>query len=312
MRYNSTTYIVFRFNTPILFLIFNRPDTTARVFERIREIKPAKLYVAADAAREGRADESIRCDEARAIIERIDWDCDLKTLYRSENLGCKMAVSNAITWFFSQEEYGIILEDDCLPDLSFFLFCEEMLLKYKDDERIGHVGGDSFFPELVTKGQSYDFCSFAHIWGWASWRRVWKNYDVNFEYWTKYKDDKNKRNSLFTSLREKIYFSSSITDALEGTSGINTWDTQYFFMLRTQHQLSIYPSVNLVTNIGIGDVNSTHTTKKNDKVYVLSKGISFPLTHPSYVLSNRDIDKVTIKKNFFSYKRLLRYILHKY
>lgn len=300
------------YNTPILFLIFSRPDTTEKVFERIREIKPAKLYVAADAPREGRSDEAKRCAETRAVIDQIDWPCELKTLYREKNLGCKSAVSSAISWFFEQEEYGIILEDDCLPDLSFFSFCEELLIKYKDDERIGHIGGDCFFPELVTQNQSYDFCSFAHIWGWASWRRVWKNYDVNFSYWTTYKNNKNKRNSLFKSLREKIYFSSSITDAIEGKNGINTWDTQYFFMLRSQHQLSIYPSVNLVTNVGIGDANGTHTTKKNDKVHVLSKGISFPLSHPSFIISNRNIDTITIKKNFFSYKRLLRYILHKY
>lgn len=300
------------YNTPILFLIFSRPDTTTRVFERIREIKPARLYVAADAPRVGRPEETQRCEETRAIIDRIDWPCELKTLYRDKNLGCKLAVSSAISWFFEQEEYGIILEDDCLPDLSFFPFCEELLIKYKNDERIGHIGGDCFFPELVTQNQSYDFCSFAHIWGWASWRRVWKNYDVHFSYWEKYKDDKNKRNSLFTSLHEKIYFSSSITDAIKGTNGINTWDTQYFFMLRSQHQLCIYPSINLVTNIGIGDTNGTHTTKKNDKVYVTSQAIPFPLIHPSYILSNRDIDTVTIKKNFFSYKRLLRFILHKY
>jgi hypothetical protein len=300
------------YNTPILFLIFSRPDTAARVFERIREIRPSKLYVAADAARADRPDEAKRCAEARAIIDRIDWACELKTLYREKNMGCKLAVSEAITWFFEQEEYGVILEDDCLPDISFFPFCEELLIRYKDDERIGHIGGDCFFPELVTRNQSYDFCSFAHIWGWASWRRVWKNYDVNFFYWTHYKKDKNKRNSLFTGLREKIYFSSSITDAIEGINGINTWDTQYFFMLRTQHQLCIYPSVNLVTNIGIGDINGTHTTKKNEKVYVNSQSIPLTLLHPPYIISNREIDITTIKKNFFSYKRLLRYILNNY
>lgn len=300
------------YNIPVLFLIFSRPDTTAQVFEQIREIKPAKFYVAADAPREGCPDEAKRCMETRAIIDKIDWPCELKTLYREKNLGCKLAVSSAINWFFEQEEYGVILEDDCLPDISFFPFCKELLIKYKDDERIGHIGGDCFFPELATKNQSYDFCSFAHIWGWASWRRVWINYDVNFDYWTKYKNNKNKRNSLFTSLREKIYFSSSLTDAIEGINGINTWDTQYFFMLRTQHQLCIYPSVNLVTNIGIGDTNGTHTTKKNEKVYINSRSIPFPLLHPSHIISNRDIDITTINRFFFSYKRLLRYIFHYY
>jgi hypothetical protein len=300
------------YNTPILFLIFSRPDTTAQVFEKIRQIKPMRLYVAADAAREGRSDEAQRCIETRAIIKQVNWECELKTLFRDKNLGCKIAVSEAITWFFEQEEYGVILEDDCLPDLSFFPFCEELLIRYKDDDRIGHIGGNCFFPELITANQSYDFCSFAHIWGWASWRRVWKNYDIKFCYWTKYRNNKNRRNSLFTSLREKIYFSSAITDAIEGNHGINTWDTQYFFTLRIQHQLCIYPSVNLVTNIGIGDVNGTHTTKKNEKVHILSKTILFPLSHPSCIMSNRSIDTITIRKNFFSYRRLVRYICNNY
>ena len=298
------------FNTPILFLIFSRPDTTIKVFERIRDIKPTKLYVAADAAREGRPDEAKRCAETRAIINNIDWACEVKTLYREKNLGCKMAVSSAISWFFEQEEYGVILEDDCLPDLSFFPFCEELLIKYKDDDRIGHIGGDNFLPGIVKHELSYDFCSFTHIWGWASWRRVWKNFDLNFSYWTKFKNDKNRRSLLFKSLREKIYFSSSITDAIEEINGISTWDIQYLFTLRSQHQLCIYPSINLVTNIGIGDPNGTHTTKNNEKVYLKSESMPFPLNHPPYIISNNNIDIMTVKKHFFSWKRLVRYILN--
>jgi hypothetical protein len=295
------------YNTPILFLIFNRPDTTAKVFERIRQIKPTKLYVAADAARDGRPDEALRCAEARAIINKIDWDCELRTLYRDKNLGCKTAVSEAITWFFEQEEYGVILEDDCLPDLSFFPFCEELLIRYKDDERIGHISGQNFFPGIVDK-YSYDFYSFAHIWGWASWQRVWGHYDVNFSYWTDAQKDKNKRKSLFKNLREEVYFSSFISDTLKGNKGINTWDVQYLYLLRVQNRLSIYPAVNLVTNIGLHSPDATHTTKKS-KLCVPFQEIKFPLVHPFYIMPNHVLDRITIKKLYFSYKRLLRFIL---
>lgn len=299
------------YNIPVLFLIFNRPDTTAQVFERIRQIKPARLYVAADAAREGRPDEAQRCAEARAIIDGIDWECELKTLFRERNLGCKIAVSEALTWFFEQEEYGVILEDDCLPDLSFFPFCEELLIRYKDDDRIGHIGGNCFFSGIVTDGLSYDFCSISHIWGWASWRRVWKNYDVNFSYWEEVRTDKNKQKSLFRNLQDEIYFSSCISDTLKSGGRINTWDVQYLFMLRIQNQLSIYPKVNLVTNIGLHSDNATHTTsRKIMKLYVLSESIQFPLNHPRHILPNHRIDKITIRKIFFSYKRLLRFILN--
>ena len=299
------------YNTPILFLIFNRPETTKQVFERIRQVKPSILYIAADAPRKNRPDEILRCQETREIVSHIDWPCELKTLYRDQNLGCKKAVSSAITWFFEQEEYGVILEDDCLPDLSFFYFCEELLLKYKDDNRIGHIGGNNFFRGIVKDNLSYDFCTFSHIWGWASWRRVWQHYDVNFSYWNEALKEKYRMNSLFNNLLEKIYFSSFISDTLKGDRGINTWDVQYLFMLRVQNQLSIYPKVNLVTNIGLNDPNATHTTKKNKKSNILSEQIQFPLSHPKYILSNKLIDKTTVWKNFFSYKRLIRYLLKK-
>jgi hypothetical protein len=296
--------------TPVLFLIFNREDTTRQVFEAIRRQKPKYLFVAADGPRKNKEGEAEKCRRTRDIINQVDWDCELKTLFREENLGCKKAVSSAITWFFENVEQGIILEDDCLPDPSFFPYCEELLIRYKDDDRIGHIGGDCFLSGIVEGGLSYDFCSISHIWGWASWRRVWKNYDVDFPYWTEAEIHKSKRKSLFKNLWEEMYFSSFISDAIKGDKGINTWDIQYQYMLRVQNQLSIYPSVNLVANIGLCAEDATHTTsKKTGKSDVDSQAISFPLQHPPYILPNRKIDDVTCKKYFFSYKRILRYFL---
>jgi hypothetical protein len=226
-------------------------------------------------------------------------------LYRETNLGCKIAVSEAISWFFDCEEYGVILEDDCMPDLSFFPYCEELLLRYKDDERVGHISGNCFFPNIVDSSLSYDFCSITHIWGWASWRRVWRNYEVNFPYWAEALKDKYKRKSLFTSLREEIYFSSFLPDILNDK--INTWDTQYVFMLRLYHMLSIYPKTNMVTNIGLQSADATHTLSTQSKrLFVPSDTMSFPLKHPQYLLSNLRIDSISAK-NVFSIKRLLRY-----
>jgi len=296
-------------NTPVLFLIFNREDTTQKVFDAIRRQKPKYLFVAADGARKNKPEEAEKCRQVRDIIKQVDWDCELKTLFRDKNLGCKLAVSSAITWFFEQVEQGIILEDDCLPDPSFFPFCEELLEKYKDDTRIGHIGGNNFLTGITDEEYSYDFCSFPHIWGWASWRRVWKNYDLNFRFWD---DRKNRRSSLFRNKREEIYFSSFISDVINNRHGINTWDTQYWFMLRVQNQLSVYPAVNLVTNIGLGNPNATHISKKKAKHSVPASAIAFPLKHPQYVLSNKKIDDLTIKKLFFSWKRLARYFLRQY
>ena len=283
------------YNTPILFLVFNRPDTTQVVFNRIREVQPARLYIAADAPREGRDDEKLRCKEVKEIVSKVDWPCEVRHLYRDKNLGCKIAISSAISWFFEQEEQGIILEDDCLPDLSFFPFCEELLERYKDDQRIGHIGGNCFLPGIVKNGWSYDFCNIIHIWGWATWRRVWKNMDVNFPFWEKYPE---RRKSLFCNKWEEIYFNSFIPDALYHRHGLNPWGVFYYYMLRTQHQLSIYPSVNLVTNIGLGDPNATHTTKNAHKLFVPSTPIHFPLKHPEYIMCNREIDRKAVRNNF--------------
>jgi hypothetical protein len=298
--------------TPILFLIFNRPDTTQQVFDSIREQQPARLYVAADAPRRNRVGETVLCEQARAIINQVDWDCEIKTLFREENLGCKLAVSSAITWFFEQEESGIILEDDCLPDASFFPYCENLLERYKNDERIGHISGNCFLPKFFTKEPSYDFSSIPHIWGWATWRRVWKNYDVNFSYWEETKSDRKAREKLFDSFWEKVYFSTFISDSIQNKNGINAWSVQYLLMLKKQDQLSIYPFVNLVSNIGLNVVNATHTQKRTRKLYCSSSSMPFPLKHPSSILRNKILDKATIRKLFFSWKRLVRYICGDY
>jgi hypothetical protein len=298
--------------TPILFLIFNREDTTRRVFEAIRQQKPKYLFVAADGARKNKPGEIETCQRVRDIATQIDWDCELKTLLRDENIGCKMAVSSAITWFFDNVEQGIILEDDCLPDPSFFPYCEELLNRYQDDARIGHISGNCFLPDVVDKNYSYDFSSISHIWGWASWRRVWDNYDVNFSYWEKYKHNKEKRNNIFNGFREKIYFSSFINDTLSNKNHISAWDVQYLYMLRVQNQLSVYPVVNLVTNLGLNSEFATHTSKKNDKYLIPFSTVAFPLKHPEYVLRNKKLDDQTVKRNFFSWKRLARYFLNDY
>jgi hypothetical protein len=164
-------------NTPVLFLIFNRPNTTEQVFEAIAKAKPRCLFVAADGPRTDKEGEAEKCQAVRDIIKRVDWDCEVKTLFREQNLGCKEAVSSAITWFFEQVEEGIILEDDCLPSDSFFSFCAELLEKYRDDKRIMMISGDNFQDGIQRGDASYYFSSVPWIWGWATWRRAWRLYD---------------------------------------------------------------------------------------------------------------------------------------
>ena len=170
------------FETPILFLIFNRPDETKKVFERIKKIKPKFLYIAADGSRKDREGETELCERVKKVVEIIDWDCEIQRLYRKENLGCKEAVSKGIIWFFENVEQGIILEDDCLPDISFFTYCEELLNRYKDDDRIISIGGTNLGHKFRNKN-SYSFSRFMNMWGWATWRRVAQKIDYNLNDW---------------------------------------------------------------------------------------------------------------------------------
>ena len=297
------------FNTPILLLVFNREETAQRVFDAIRIQKPKYFFIAADGPRKNKPGEDEKCQRVRDIIKQVDWDCELKTLFRDNNLGCQKAITTAITWFFEHVEQGIILEDDCLPDPSFFPFCEELLNKYKNDMRIGDIGGNNYFSGIIDNGCSYDFSSYSGTCGWATWRRVWEKFDVKLPFW---EAQKNKRSFLFYSLLEKIYFSTFLSDALAGRKNLSVWDTMYVFFLRLHNQLSVCPAVHLVTNIGLGDPNATHTTKMNKTLLVPSSPISFPLKHPEYVLRNKKMDDLLVRKLHFSWKRLVRYFLKLY
>src|SRR5688500_1827095 len=182
-------------NVTVLLVIFNRPDTTRLVFEAIRNARPRRLYVAADGPRPGVAADNANCQEARKIIDSVDWQCEVKTLFREKNLNCGVAPSSAFTWFFQHEEEGIILEDDCLPSQSFFWFCQELLERYRNDTRVMHIGGNNFLNGWQKdKDYSYYFSRSGHIWGWATWRRAWKHFDFDI--------------SLYEKLKQQDYFSN--------------------------------------------------------------------------------------------------------
>ncbi len=247
------------FKTPILFLIFNRLDTAQKVFEKIKEQKPKHLYIAADWPRKNKKWEAEACKKTREeILKQIDWDCELKTLFRDENLWCKRAVSWAITRFFENVEQWIILEDDCLPNTSFFWFCETMLEKYKDDTRIMQVSWDCFLPEKRQDNNSFGFTHFAHIRWRASWRRAWNQYDIKMEWFNKFKE------YWVSSYIYSYFYSKSviIKDYEEVFSWkVDTRDSQRCGMIKANHWLSVFPLVNLISNIWFS-ADALHT--KND------------------------------------------------
>ncbi|MBV8215460.1 MAG: hypothetical protein JOZ08_19790 [Verrucomicrobia bacterium] len=241
-------------SAPVLFLIFNRPEPTRQVFEEIRAYRPSRLYVAADGPRPEKAGEWSRCADARSILNRVDWDCKVRTLFRDQNLGCGTAVSEAINWFFDQEEEGIILEDDCLPDPSFFPFCEEMLDRYRDQPEVGSISGDNFLPRSLHLEQPYGFSKFVQIWGWATWRRFWKRYDFRLAGdWREWLEIINRANPVQNQAKYWFQIFKTLQSGL-----IDTWDFQVMFSSWRHGYVHVFPSRNLVTNLGY-DGDATHT-----------------------------------------------------
>lgn len=279
--------------TPVLFLIFNRPEPTQLVFEKIRRQKPAQLFIAADGPRPDKAGEAGRCEAVRQlVIGNIDWDCQVKTLFRDTNVGCGMAVSGAISWFFDHVEEGIILEDDCVPDDSFFNFCTELLSRYRDDHRVMSISGSNFQDRNVAGSYSYYFSNYLNIWGWATWRRAWKNYAFTLP-----KDDREMGYLLRQRFKDKfeLKFWEDIFYNMAHYP-IDTWDTQWVHCTYKQHGVSITPARNLISNIGFNaDATHTHSFDKNSSELPLSN-IGTTIKHPPKLKINKRADRTTYKK----------------
>ncbi len=276
--------------TAVLFLVFNRPDTTKQVFESIRKAKPPRLYIAADGPRVNKPGELEKCEQVQQIAAQVDWVCEVKTLFRNKNLGCRVAVSSAIDWFFENEEEGIILEDDCLPDLSWFPFAEEMLDRYREDKRIMCITADHFHGDAHRPEHSYYFGIYNHCWGWASWKRAWSYYDHEMKYWPIVRDtpwllEIGNGNRFFQDYWKRIF-----DMAYEGIR-VDTWDYRWTFSCWLQHGLTILPAKNLVKNIGMNS-EATHTTSTNKLIdNLLLEKLDFPLSHPDYMTIDLDADR---------------------
>lgn len=277
----------FKLNTPVALLIFNRPNTTERVFNAIANARPPKLLVVADGPRPQREGEAELCAQTRAIINRVDWDCEVITEFADSNMGCKRRVASGIDWVFEQVEEAIILEDDCLPDPSFFRYCEEMLTRYRDNERVGMVsGGNLQFGRQRGTG-SYYFSKYTHIWGWASWRRAWKYYDRDLTLWPAFRDQ-GLLTQIFETSGEQEYWRNSFQWVHEGS--LDTWDVSWTFTAITHGMLQVVPNVNLISNIGFG-VNATHTHAVGVHANMPTQPIQFPLEHPMFVLADIEADR---------------------
>lgn len=294
--------------TAVLFLVFNRPDTTKQVFNAIRQARPPRLYVAADGPRRSREGEMEKVEQVRQIATAVDWPCEVKILFQTENLGCKSAVVEGIDWFFNHEEQGIILEDDCLPHSDFFMFCENLLNRYSADEKIWVITGDNFQNGRRRGEASYYFSRFNHAWGWASWRRAWSKRDMEMKFWPQWKQSHDWKDWVSDGLERK-YWEENFDRVFRNE--IDTWDFQWTASVWFHRGVTVIPNVNLIKNIGFG-VDATHTLvskSPSNSNFMAIKALG-PIIHASSVLLDAEADRYVFNRHFEGFKSRFPYPLY--
>ena len=287
-----------RLRTPVVLIIFNRPEQTAEVFAEIRAAQPSELFVIADGPRPNVASDVAKCAAARAIIERIDWPCQIARRYSDCNIGLRRNVSEGLGWVFSQTERAIILEDDCLPDPSFFPFCEELLERYAEDRHVGMIGGTNFDPVHTAPpgGESYYFSRYGQIWGWATWERAWQLCDHEMKEWPALHRADWLKNICGSASAENFWRRHFDDSYAIKPDGLNTWDIPWVFSCWRHDLITIVPRNNVVTNIGVG-ADAAHTKSSTRGAGLRTTPILFPLRHPTEKIVNSAADRY-IQQNF--------------
>jgi hypothetical protein len=275
--------------SPVIFIVFNRPDPTRTVFDAISRQRPGRLLIIADGPRLSRAGEAETCQKVRDIVTRVDWPCEVSTNFAPTNLGCRKRVISGLNWAFSLVEEAIILEDDCLPDPSFFPFCDELLDRYRDDRRVSMIAGTNFVWRATPPTPSYFFSQMTHIWGWATWRRAWSLYDEHLSEWPAIRAS-GLLQQVFRE-RRVIRHWTRIFDQMHAGTGPDTWDYQWTYTNLVHHFLIVVPRTNLITNIGYG-ADATHTTGTDADKVLPSAPIETPLVHPSAIIPMRSLDQL--------------------
>ena len=300
--------------TPVLFLIFNRPDTTEKVFNAIKEAKPLQLFIAADGPIANNSESDYKCSETRKIIEKVDWECNVKKLYLDDNLGCRIAISSAIDWFFENVDEGIILEDDCVPSKSFFWFCQEMLEKYRDEELVMQINGTHYLNGLMEFKDSYYFSKLISCWGWATWKKAWSNFDAQMSDYHKLKKDRFLVD-YYNNNEISKWMGSYLDEADTESCGI--WSTQWAFGVIKKKGLSVTPTTNMIQNIGF-DKNATTGTAESFTKYsnFIPKNMN-KIVHPAKISYDGTIDslhfssiiKITDPRVISNYQRPFKKII---
>jgi hypothetical protein len=284
------------FGVPVVLVMFNRPKHTRAVFDQIAAIRPKELFVIADGPRPDRPDDVAKCRESRAVLDRVDWHCDLHTNFSDSNLGCRRRVSSGLDWVFDRVDRAVIVEDDCVPDPSFFPFCAELLDLYQDEPRVRTISGTNFLFGKARTRWSYHFSSYHSIWGWATWRRSWQRVDMAMRQWPQVRDEGwigdmvggNRKWAKFWAIRfDRVY---------EGRT--DSWAYPYLFSCWLDDSLAVTPNWNLVSNTGIGE-GATHTPEAARYLNSPVETMRFPLVHPPFMICDGVSDRETFKRRLW-------------
>jgi len=281
--------------TPVVFIVFNRPETTRQVFERISRIRPKTLFLIADGPRPEKPDDPERCKEVRKIVQSVDWDCDVHYDFSDENLGTQKRISSGLDRVFSEVERAIILEDDCVPDYSFFPYCAELLERYQDDCRVMVISGDNFQFGRHRTSYSYYFSRYNHCWGWATWQRAWRFYDDRMDLWPTICNGNWLDDILDNDRRAVAYWHRIFQSVYERR--VDSWAYRWTFACWIESGLTALPQRNLVSNIGFGS-DATHTRHRSRSSAIPAQPLEFPLRHPPFVIRDSHADHFTQGNHF--------------
>lgn len=280
-------------NTPILILIFNRPQKVRQLISALGKIKPQAIYVSADGPRASIPTDIEKCAEARALFSNLPWQCEVHTHFSEVNLGCMHGPVSGLNWFFSQVEEGIVLEDDCIPHPSFFNFCTTLLEKYRQDTKVMHISGNNFQDGISRGDGSYYFSLYTHSWGWATWRRAWEKYEPALAQFKDF-DKTNRIQTLVLSKDAQRFWIKNFRYTIRGN---DSWDSLWLYTVWQNNGLAILPNKNLVSNIGF-DADATHTTIPNQASNIETNGIDV-IIHPTKTEVDFEADELTFKKLFY-------------
>jgi len=281
--------------TPVLLMLFNRAETTEKVFQSLRESKPAKLFIAANGPRPDVPEDVAKCQAVKDIFKRIDWECEVRTYYQKTNIGMQPQWYTALDWFFEHVESGVILEDDCVPNASFFSFCETLLEKYRTEEKVMHINGSNFQFGRKRGDASYYFSEYPHVWGWATWRRAWSKYDRKLSSFPKFKES-GAMDRIANSAAEKNYWMKFFESIYSGRRDGS--DVKWLYSIWANGGICITPNINMISNIGFG-ADAEHTVIK-DRIMDQDKIELNKVVHPKSAAfaPDRDADIYTFSSCF--------------